>query len=742
MLVPQSKVHETITVNCGDLDFDMPPPRHGAFLVLSPSAPVVLCSHHHSSFLQTRRMRRPFVAWFRRRLVVHGISAKPKRVTAPTACTSNTSSAEKRLEVPDVKRLFQLFWRLALPYWKRNKDARVDLAGVLALTLLQSGIAVAFSYISKDFWTALNTKDSALFLHQAGLFFGALCVFTPIVVYYQYFRDKCALKWRDWLTQTILQQYVSNRNFYNLDQNADIRVDNPDQRIAQDLSSFTYESLAFVLTVLISCVDLVAFSSILFSIYPPLFGVLVVYAATGTALTSSVGKKLVGLNYAQLVREADFRYSLIRFRDNAESVAFFAGEKREQAEITRRLSNVVENLTNVIGLQRNLGFLQTGYRYLVQVLPALVVAPLYFNGLVQLGVVTQSFGAFSHVLNDLSLVVNRFDQLSQFGAGIERLGEFVEALEKNLEEEDRTFGSLPTSKKLAAAADESHENPLAVVENGTVSSNGVHASNGVASSNGVADSTVYASSNGAIKSIPGNEQTIEMRETASNELILRNLSLYTPSDGVPRRLINNLSLVLEPGQRLLVAGPSGVGKSSLLRAISGLWTNGTGVIERPSTDKVFFLPQKPYCTMGSLRANMLYPRDDDEKAPSNEVLLNVLKEVNLEELPGRMGGFEAVRDWGDTLSLGEQQRLQFARLLLAKPKMAVIDEGSAALSIDAEKRMYNLLESMGITVISIGHRPSLLKYHDVLLRLSGDDVPWEVERIEQKMRDRVVAQVL
>ncbi len=732
MFVPRNSRHETIT----DRDSGMPT-RHGAF-VFSASTPAVLAAHH-SSFLQPRGMRRPLVAWLRRRLVAPAITARPKRAT-PTACAPSPS-AEKRLEVPDVKRLAQLFWRLALPYWKRNKDARRDLAGVLVLTLLQSGIAVAFSFISKDFWNALNTKDSQLFLHQAGLFFGALCVFTPIVVYYQYFRDRCALKWRDWLTQTILQQYVTNRNFYNLDQNADIRVDNPDQRIAQDLSSFTYESLAFVLTVLVSCIDLVAFSSILFSIYPPLFGVLVAYAATGTALTSSVGKKLVGLNYVQLVREADFRYSLIRFRDNAESVAFFAGEKREQTEITRRLSDVVDNLTRVIGLQRNLGFLQTGYRYLVQVLPALVVAPLYFNGLVQLGTVTQSFGAFSHVLNDLSLVVNRFDQLSQFGAGIERLGEFVEALEKNLEEQDRTFGSLPTAK---ASSDTAGGNgvPHTAVEDAKIASNSVTASNGVAASNGAASSNGVASTNGAVKSTPATEQVIELRETSSNELIVRNLSLYTPSGGVPRRLIDNLSFTLEPGQRLLVAGPSGVGKSSLLRAISGLWTNGTGIIERPSTDKVFFLPQRPYCTLGTLRANMLYPRDDDANAPSDDVLLSVLKEVNLQELPGRMGGFNAIRDWGDTLSLGEQQRLQFARLLLAKPRMAVIDEGSAALSIDAERRMYNLLESMGITVVSIGHRPSLLKYHDVLLRLSGDDAPWELERIEQKMRDRVVAQVL
>lgn len=320
-------------------------------------------------------------------------------------------SEEKRGR--DVKRLANLFWRLAVPYWKREPSARKDFLGVIALTVLQSGVAVGFSFISKDFWTALNTKNSELFMHQAGLFFGALVLFTPIVVYYQYFRDRCAIKWREWMTETVLDEYVARRNFYNLD--ADGTVDNPDQRIAQDLQSFTSESISLLLTLLVSCIDLASFSAILFSIYPPLFGILVAYAITGTALTSYVGKNLITLNYKQLVREADLRYSLIRFRDNAESVAFFGGERREQKEISRRLRGVVDNMMDVIGLQRQLGFLQTGYRYIVQILPAFAVAPLYFKGQIELGSVTQSFGAFSHILGDLSLIVTRFDALTQFG---------------------------------------------------------------------------------------------------------------------------------------------------------------------------------------------------------------------------------------------------------------------------------------------------------------------------------------
>lgn len=582
-------------------------------------------------------------------------------------------------------RLLSLFSRLAVPYWRAEPRARWDLAALVALTFLQSGVSVGFSFISRDFWTALNTKDIPLFYHQAQLFFAALSIATPIVVYYQYLRDTVSLRWRDWITRQVLTAYCSQRAFYNLEMDAS--VDNPDQRIAQDLGAFTTESIAFSLTILVSAVDLACFSTILFSIYPLLFGVLVLYAASGTAATALVGKQLITLNYQQLVREADLRYGLVRLRENAESIAFFGGEAREQSELTRRLSNAIDNMASVINLRRRLGFLQTGYKYAVQVLPAVCVAPRYFAGEIQLGAVTQSFSAFSHVLGDLSLVVNRFDSLSQFGAGIDRLAEFVQELERDVLTEKRVFN-----------AEEDGNDVLGV------------------------------------------DEKIERGESAEGVLEVHDLSIRTPGEGGDgRALVMGLSVSLAKGDRLLVAGPSGTGKSSLLRAVAGLWTRGRGCVESPGGGGMFFVPQKPYCTLGSLRANLVYPgKEDDVAAKDEERLLEVLKQVDLEELPGRMGGLDAQADWADILSLGEQQRLQFARLLLSGCAVAIIDEGSSALSVAAEQRLYGLVEQMGVTMVSVGHRPSLVNYHDRMLRLLGDGA-WRLEDIGDV--DRVEAAV-
>jgi vitamin B12/bleomycin/antimicrobial peptide transport system ATP-binding/permease protein len=195
------------------------------------------------------------------------------------------------------------------------------------------------------------------------------------------------------------------------------------------------------------------------------------------------------------------------------------------------------------------------------------------------------------------------------------------------------------------------------------------------------------------------------------------VTLMTPDRR--RTLIQDLTVDTDDQANLVVVGQSGVGKSSLLRAIAGLWTQGGGVIKRPPLNNIFFLPQRPYMLLGSLREQLLYPRTENQI--SEERLRQILSVVHLNDLPERVGGFDVVLDWADVLSLGEQQRLAFARLLVNRPGYAVLDEATSALDVENEGNLYRQLQEAGIHYISVGHRHSILSFHDRVLELQERD---------------------
>lgn len=656
---------------------------------------------------------------------------------------ARTNADESITPQTPFRHQWRAFVALSVPYFKESFEGRCLFLGLVILMLLSSSVRVAFSYLARDFWSALGDKDADQFYTIMTQFLVALLFLAPINVFYRFQRQLLAIKWRTWMTERILHLYFySNRVYYTLERTIDQNsfVDNPDQRLAEDVRSFTQYSLSLFLTVAISLIDLGAFSVILFSIEPNLFYSIIGFATLGTAITFLIGRHLVQLNFERLHKEADFRFSLVRLRENAESIAFFRGEMTEGREVSKRFSSVVANAYNLIGTQRNLDFFTTSYNYLTWILPVVVIAPQYMAGNVELGVVQQAAAAFGHVLDDLSLIINEFEGLSEFSASIGRLHQFVRAVQDADPDRDSS------SPLLGCPPSDDHGR-------GSGNGNGLRTQDGLlkTGTNAAKGTVQLDGKTSPLSSDDGTEmaETINLSSVDSTSpyaLSIRNLQLKTPD--CHRTLIQSLNLELKWGQRLLIIGQSGIGKSSLLRAIAGLWTSGSGMIERLNASDVYFLPQRPYCPLGSLRDQLLYPssmgsRDDIidsyTTAPTTTIpdvqLLEILKKVDLADLASRIGGgddlagLDVTMDFGNTLSLGEQQRLAFARVLVHQPKLVILDEATSAMDVSAEEKMYTLMAKIGSnydsggentiggTYVSVGHRPTLLGYHDVRLHL-------------------------
>ncbi|MEB2855185.1 MULTISPECIES: ABC transporter ATP-binding protein/permease [Pseudomonas] len=547
---------------------------------------------------------------------------------------------------------FRKVWAMTTPYWRSEEKGKAWtlLIAVIALTLFSVAISVWINSWYKDFYNALQRKDEAAFWQLILYFCGIATVAILGAVYRLYLTQMLTIRWRAWLTEKHFKRWLDHKNYYQLEQGG--YTDNPDQRISEDLNTYTANTLSLGLGLLRTIVSLVSFSIILwgvsgsievFGIEIPgyMFWCALLYAAVGSWLTHLIGRRLIGLNNKQQRFEADLRFSMVRVRENAESIALYNGEPNENRRLSNRFGLVWHNFWDIMRVSKRLTFFTSGYGQIAIIFPFVVAAPRYLSGKIELGELMQINSAFGNVQENFSWFITAYSDLAAWRATCDRLLSFRQAMSDN---EQRT--------------------PAIDVQN------------------------------------------------QGSDLQVHNLGLDL-ADG--RHLLTDADMTVEPGERVMLSGRSGSGKSTLLRAMGHLWPAGHGNIRLPAA-RYLFLPQKPYLPIGTLREALSYPQPGDTYAP--ERYAQVLETCRLPHLVGRL---DEANHWQRMLSPGEQQRLAFARALLYAPQWLYMDEATSAMDEEDEATLYQALidENPGLSIVSVGHRSSLKRFHPRHVRIDS-----------------------
>jgi len=322
-------------------------------------------------------------------------------------------------------------WRTAVRSFATSEvggRAKALFAALLALLLAINSLNVVNSYVGRDFMTAIEQRSMPRFLAKALLYVSVFGASTLAAVIYRFTEERLGLLWREWLTRRLVARYLQDGTYYWLREQT--ALTNPDQRMADDVRTFTTTTLSLGLVLLNTTFTIVAFSGVMWSISPLLFVTAVLYAALGSVLTIVFGRPLIWLNYDQADREANLRADLVHVRERAESVVVLRREGRLGERLQRRVTDLVANMRRIIAANRNLGFFTTGYNYLIQVIPVLIVAPLFIRGQAEFGVISQSGMAFSHLIGAFSLIITQFQQISSYAVVLARLSGLSESVEQ------------------------------------------------------------------------------------------------------------------------------------------------------------------------------------------------------------------------------------------------------------------------------------------------------------------------
>lgn len=557
-----------------------------------------------------------------------------------------------------TRQFFRDVWYLTKSYWQseEKKKAFFLLGCIIALTLGVVYMLVLLNQWNNSFYSALQNYDAKKIFDELIHFSWLAAIYILLAVYSYYLQQTLILNWRRWLTTRFIDIWLQNKTYYNL-QMFGKDTDNPDQRISEDVRQFVEMTLSFGIGILKAFCTFASFVVILYNLSGSLsftfmgktwtingymLWASLLYSVIGTYITHIVGRKLVKINFIQQKYEADFRFSMIRLRESAESVAFYRGEAQEGSVFKQRFKMLLDNFWKLVNKQKQLVFLNSGYSQIAIIFPFVVAMNRYLTKEVILGGLMQVASAFGRVQDSLSYFVDMYSSIAQWQAVVMRLTCFGHHMHDVYQQAERFH------VERFAAAD--------VVE-------------------------------------------------------VDNMQINLP-DGKP--LLENISFTLHPGHNVLIKGVSGSGKSTLLRAISGIWPFVDGKIFLPERDKLMFIPQKSYLPLGTLRAALNYPGN---KPIDDTELIYLMDLCQIGYLKDKL---DLEADWSHVLSVGEQQRLAFVRAHIQQPQWLFLDEATSALDEDTEATMYSLLQErlQQTTVVSVGHRSTLNKYHELVLRLN------------------------
>ena len=545
------------------------------------------------------------------------------------------------------------FWMFAGGYLSPKRSIKPLLFFVLivTLTLFSVRLSLVHSTWYNNMYTALQEFNQTVFWEQMILFcfIAGFSVAAALISYY--LNQRFSINWIEWLNTELLEKWMDKRAYYK-SQYIGNNLDNPDQRIQQDIQSYVKTTLSLSTGVIDAVTSMISYTILLWGLAGPmtLLGIEIpramvylvfAYVIFTTLIAFWLGKPLIRLNFANEKLNANYRYSLIRVKEYAESIAFYAGEKVEKSRLYKQFRAVINNMWDIVF--RALKF--SGFNLVVSqisvVFPLLIQVGRYFEKQIKLGDLMQTLQVFGKLHSNLSFFRNTYDSFAEYKATLDRLTGFHYSVEAAQKQSKTDITDHPT------------------------------------------------------------------------DVIFQHLSVKSPMGKI---LIKDLNLTLTQGNSLLIQGQSGVGKTTLLRTIAGLWSYAEGKIFCPQHNTLF-LSQRPYLPQGNLLTALYYP-DTTENVDLAKIT-RVLEQVQLAHLQDRL---EQEQDWSRILSLGEQQRLAFARLLLHEPKVAFLDEASASLDEGMEYAMYRLIreELPNTTIISVGHRSTLVPLHQQQLELHTD----------------------